>query len=45
MVRRDTIARVNALPNMNVRQVKVEEQEIEVEVEDIKEYGVSDVVA
>ena len=45
MVRRDTIARVNALPNMNVRQVKVEEQEIEVEVEDIQEYGVSDVVA
>ena len=45
MVRRATIARVNALPNMNVRQVKVEEQEIEVEVEDIQEYGVSDVVA
>ena len=45
MVRRDTIARVNALPNMNVRQVKEEEQEIEVEVEDIQEYGVSDVVA
>ena len=45
MVRRDTIARVNALPNMNVRQVKEEEQEIEVEVEDIQEDGVSDVVA